>query len=197
MMALAAATGRAEDIADYPDHVKDEIRAAQLERETRLIKLQHELQNLQDSVLAAQAQKLKAVLELLKTEREIRAMLKRYPELSPLYESVLGNDSSLAPHNTARGEMNFCRCLDAAQVLWLGRQEQSGEAVLSLDNVLYNVWVGGQLGGTLCTLSDVNENRAVLQCRDPAQDEVRVRSIAMKRFYRIEGSEPEADTPSP
>lgn len=183
-LALAlAAPAMAGDPADYPDHVKDEIRAADLEREARLIKLQRELQTLRNSALDVQTQKFREVLALLQTDREIRDLLRDYPELYPLYQSVLGADAAPLPQTGPGPDVDFCQCLQHAEVHWLGQKEQLGEAVLSLGGVLHDMRVGGKLGGSLCVLRNADERYAHLECRDPVRNRMLKRRIAIKKFH--------------
>lgn len=199
-LALSFAPVLAGNHIDYPDHVKDEIEAANLEREARLVKLQQELEELRGSKLDVQIQKFKEVLSLLQTDREIRDLLKDHPEMYPLYKSALGKDAVVGPPGTAGftgSGTDFCACLQHVKVRWLGQKEQRGEAVLALGDVLYDMRPGSKLGGTLCVMRDANERHAMLECRDPVRNEVLKRSIAMQRFHHAKDGKTEQRTASP
>lgn len=177
----------ADERADYPDHVKDEIRAADLEREARLVTLRGELAALHNAALDTRAKKFKEVLELLKTDQEIRALLKQSPELYPLYQMTLGSDAVAPPPEAGVIGTNaeFCGCLYAARVRWLGQKEQLGEAVLAFGDSLYDMREGDKIGGSLCVMRAADGKRAHLECRDPVQNKLLKRSIAMQKFHRI------------
>lgn len=195
VLAFVAMSALADDVADYPAHVKDEIRAAELEREARLIKLHNELQTLRDVVLDAKIRRYENVRTLLQADQEIRALLKQHPELYPLYQSALGQDAGPLPEipGVYGTGADPCKCLHSAEALWLGGDEQSGQAVLTLGNSIYDVRVGSALGNSPCVLNEADGSRALLECRHPRQAKVKKRSITMKRFHRVQGSEPVPD----
>lgn len=195
MLVFTVASVLANDDADYPDHVKDEIRAAQLEREARLIMLELELQNLRDSVLDAKIRKFENVRTLLQADQEMRVLLDQHPELYSLYQTTLGLDAGPPPAVLSPDvpDIEFCGCLHEAQVLWLGQREQTGQAVLALEDALYDVRAGGKLGGSLCTMQEADGERAILECRNPLQNVILRHSITIKRFHRTEISEPVPD----
>lgn len=205
ILAFTAVPALADENADYPDHVIDEIRAAKLEREARLIKLEFELQNLRDSILDAKIRKFENARTLLQAEQEMRALLDEHPELYSLYQTALGQDAGPPPEATDldepemtnydvqpettgydEPEINFCGCLHAIRLLWIGQKEQTGQAVLALDGDLYDVRAGSKVGGSLCIMSEADGERAILECRHPVQNAILVHSITIKRFHHVE-----------
>lgn len=193
MLALTVSPAFADEAADYPDHVKDEIRAAKLEREARLIKLERELQTLRDSSLDAKVQRFERVRTLMQADKEMRDLLTEHPELYSLYRTALGQDAGPPPPAVPDFEgtdIDFCGCLDSVQVLWLGQDGQVGQAVLGLDDALYDARPGSKLGGSLCVMRDADGTSATVECRHPLQVEAMTRDVTMKRFHRVQSSEP-------
>lgn len=203
MLAFTAVPVLAQDDADYPDHVKDEIRAAKLEREARLIKLEFELQSLRDSILDAKIRKFENARTLLQAEQEMRDLLDEHPDLYSLYETALGQDAGPPPEIPESDvpempvysvqEVNFCGCLYTVRVLWMGQNEQTGQAVLALGDSMYEVHAGGKIGGSLCIMREADGEHAILECRHPVQNAILRHSIALKKFHRVKAGESASD----
>ena len=171
---------------EYPPHIQLELQADQLEREKRVKELQLELDKVRDSEIAVQIEKFKEVLALLKTDKEIRDLLRESPDLFPLYQAVMTDEKTRASLEDLQSDITggsatqFCGCLETVRVRWLGRGKQAGEAVLTLGGSYYDLRTGDKIGNSLCHLLSTTATHAVLQCRDPVQNRQLTQVLALQ-----------------
>lgn len=165
---LAAAVAAAEPAAgepaapagalpQLPDKVVDQLRIEELQRQIEIIRLQQELQDLRtaaNSDLGAKTRSLGDMRTLLEVNAEVRDLVQDAPELAADYRRILAIDALPAA----------CRCLDAAQVNWLGDGPQAGRATVRLDGQHHDVRIGGTVGSSRCTLQAANASQATLAC---------------------------------
>ena len=163
LVALLAASGAAAEPAasaalpQLPDKVVDQLRIEELQRQIEISRLQQELQDLRaaaTSDLNGKIRQLGDMRALLEVNAEVRDLVQDAPELSADYRRILAIDALPAA----------CRCLDAAQVNWLGTGAQAGQATVRLDGQHHDVRVGGTVGNSRCTLQAADATQATLIC---------------------------------
>ncbi len=190
-----ALPAQAQKEADYPEHIASELEAARLEREARIYKLRKELESLKGSEISLRIEKFKEVLDLLETDREIRALLKESPETYSLYKSVLGKRANIQYEDIigdqtagpdASSATRFCGCLNSTSVRWLGQNQQLGSVILAHDGTLHDLRVGDKMGGTLCYLRHADERKAILECRDPVEDKMLKATLSMQSMSQVQ-----------
>ena len=181
----------AQDDEDYPDYILHELEVDRLKREAEMRVLRQELDALSESEVSIQIAKFNEVISLLKTDKELRDMLKSSPELYPLYKSTLGENATItleqiqesSPSVIYDASPEHCACLSRVRVRWLGHGNQAGEAVVALGSRYYDIQVGDTLGTTSCVLNEASIQKGVtLVCDDPSSGEKMSRTIALQNL---------------
>lgn len=156
--AWAEPAAPASALPQLPVKITDQLRIEALQRDIEILRLQQELRDLQaaaNSDLEAKTRSLGEMRTLLEVNAEVRHLVQDAPELAADYRRILEVDALPAA----------CRCLDAAQVNWLGPAgPQAGRATVRLDGQHYDVRIGGNVGSSRCTLQAADANQATLAC---------------------------------
>ena len=142
-----------------PEKIQDVLEADKLRRRKELAALSNEVreaEGVQLSELENTYQQLAKVRDLLELNTQVRALLRTSPELMPQYRRVVGINPGPAS----------CECLDNAELNWVGRQAQEGQAFVTIAGQLHEAMVGSEVGNSGCRLAEVSVagGSATLRC---------------------------------
>ena len=166
LFASAAVLGQQAEEPTLSPRLQAALEKDRLQRELELVELRNRLREAQDRQQSLDIGALRELLARLQTEEAIEALLKKAPGLRPLYERLDGARAA-----SERRVLSGCNCLEHARLHWLGRNGQSGQAIVSLNRNYYEVLMGGRnepqarVGESGCRLVSVGEREATLTCR--------------------------------
>lgn len=142
-----------------PEKIQDVLAADRLRRRKELAALSNEVreaEGVQLSELENTYQQLAKVRDLLELNTQVRMLLRTSPEMMPHYQRVVGINPGPAS----------CECLDNAELNWVGREAQEGQAFVTIAGQLHEAMVGSEVGDSGCRLAEVSVagDSATLRC---------------------------------
>lgn len=144
-------------LPQLPTKIRDQLEIESLQRAIQIIRLERELEDLNDdanSDLAKKVAQLQDMQTLLEVNANVRDLAQDAPELNSYYWRILDVDAPQAA----------CRCLEAARVNWLGSGNQAGQATVRVDGRHHEVAVGDTIGDSRCILQAADAETATLSC---------------------------------
>ena len=144
-------------LPQLPTKIQDQLEIESLQRAIEIIRLERELEDLNDAAnsdLAKKVAQLQDMQTLLEVNANVRDLAQDAPELNSYYWRILDVDAPTAA----------CRCLDAARVNWLGSGNQAGQATVRVDGRHHEVAVGDTIGDSRCILQAADAETATLSC---------------------------------
>lgn len=144
-------------LPQLPAKVRDQLEIESLERAIEIIRLERELEDMNDAAnsdLAKKVAQLQDMQTLLEVNANVRDLAQDAPELDAYYWRILDVDAPAAA----------CRCLEAARVNWLGGGSQAGRATVRVDGRHHEVAVGDTIGDSRCILQAADAETATLSC---------------------------------
>ena len=158
-LSFGASAEESTALPPLPEKIQDVLAADRLRRRKELAALSNEVreaEGVQLSELENTYQQLSKVRDLLELNTQVRMLLRTSPELMPHYQRVVGIDPGPAS----------CECLDNAELNWVGRQAQEGQAYVTIAGQLHEAVVGNEVGNSGCRLEEVSVagGSATLRC---------------------------------
>ncbi len=189
---VAPEPASAEESAEYPEHIRLEQEAQLVERQKKVQKLKHELEEIRDSDVTARLKKAEEFRKLLVVQKGNIEIIREEPSLAALYQVIYGDTAGVATADILPGSGfsegdsfdQFCGCLTNTRVKWLGKNQQAGETVLEFGGHELELKVGDKVGKSLCALRNTTPTHATLECRDPIADKKHLKHIALQTLPR-------------